>query len=696
MKSKAIIQFVFIALYLVLISAEMTGAGQSITVDSLKKIVAKIPDNDAKADMLFQVSRKYLMIQEFDSASKYSDHLLELSERIHYIAGEADGLYLKSLVYKSRNEFEAALDFTMKYIEIYIIIEDSQRLAKGYFQLANLYKDIGELEFSQIYYHKSLSISMSIKDTTLIIGNCNGLATNFNSKKPEFDSSAYYFMKARTICEERGDDVSLAVILNNLGNLYFNNKHYIWAKEAFEKGLELNIKNNMTSGMASSYNGLGRVETANGRYDEAIDSYNKAYEFFKKDNDLRGIADVSNNSGDAYFKQKKFDLALEKFNKALDIYHSIQFTEGIILTMINISAVYSEMGEVERSMAIQDSCMAIAYKHGDIGNAIHALRNIADNYKKSGNYKNAYDSLWRVISLQDSIFSIEQTKGIYIIERERDQSRILFLEKHKINLEKENLQKTKQRNAYMFTGIGILLLALSTIAYFRQKSQHAKIVAEQKIRQLEEEKKLMAAKLLVEGQEEERKRIATELHDGLGVLLSATKMQFSVISDKSPENKEIIEKASKMLEQASGDVRKISHNMMPGLLTRLGLYEAAEDLIDRIGESGEIKAVCRIEGEQVRLPENKEIMLYRIIQEMVNNTLKHAQAKNMTLAIMISPDQLDITFTDDGKGFDYKTKIDNESLGLKSIQSRVNFLNGTMMVESSPGHGVKYSLHIPV
>jgi len=696
MKSKTIIQCVFISLLVVLITTERVVAGQSITVDSLKRIVAKMPDNQTKADQLFQVSRQYLLKSQTDSALKYGNSLLELSARIGYLAGEADAYYIKSLVYKSKNNYDAALDLMMRYIEIYIIIEDSTRLAKGYFQLANLYQDLDELEFSQIYFHKSLSISLILKDTKLIIGNYNGLATNFNNKKPAFDSSAYYYLKARAICEEKGDEVNLAVIFNNLGNLYYKNKHYNWAREAFEKGLELYGKYDRPLGMASSYNGLGQVEAANKRYAGAMDFYNKAYELYAEKKDLRGIADVSNNSGDAYFKQRQYEPALERFNKALEIYDSIRFTEGIILTMINISAVHSEMGDVKRSMAIQDSCVAIAYKMGNIGLAIHSLKNIADNNKKTGNYKNAYDSLLMVIKLTDSVFSIQQTKGIYIIERERDQSRILTLEKHKINLEKENLQKTKQRNAIMFTGIGILLVALSTIAYFRQKSRHAKIVAEQKIRQLEEEKKLMAARLLVEGQEEERKRIATELHDGLGVLLSATKMQFSVLSDKSPENRELIDKASKMLEQASGDVRKISHNMMPGLLTKLGLYEAVEDLIERIGDSGEINAVCHFEGEQDRLPENKEIMLYRVIQEMVNNTIKHAQAKNMVLSFANHSDHLAIKYTDDGKGFDYNSKIDNDSLGLKSIHSRVNFLNGTMNVETKPGHGVKYTLNIPV
>jgi signal transduction histidine kinase len=274
-------------------------------------------------------------------------------------------------------------------------------------------------------------------------------------------------------------------------------------------------------------------------------------------------------------------------------------------------------------------------------------------------------------------------------EKEKDQAQIL-------KLEKENLRKTNQRNGYMFTGIGIIALALFNFAYFRQRARHTRIIAEQKIRQLEEEKKLMAAKLLVEGQEEERKRIATELHDGLGVLLSATKMQFSVIKDKSPENRELIAKATHMLEQASGDVRKISHNMMPGLLTKLGFFDAVEDLFEHIGDTEELNTNCSILGLKERFAENKEIMLYRIVQEMVNNSLKYAHAKNINLKIVTDNTMLDLIYTDDGVGFDKTALPDSESIGLKSIESRVNFLTGKMKLDSSPGHGVKYSIQVPI
>jgi len=203
---------------------------------------------------------------------------------------------------------------------------------------------------------------------------------------------------------------------------------------------------------------------------------------------------------------------------------------------------------------------------------------------------------------------------------------------------------------------------------------------------------------MIEGQEEERKRIARELHDGLGVLLSATKMQFTSIKDTSPENRPMIEKAIQLLEQASGDVRKISHNMMPGLLTKLGFFEAVEDLFDNLNDTGNLQAILEINGSQERMPENREIMLYRIVQEMVNNTLKYAQAGKIKLLINVLSDHLTMVFADDGIGFDAEKvlRTNSESLGLKSIQSRVNFLNGEVVLESRPGEGVKYSFQVPL
>jgi signal transduction histidine kinase len=269
-------------------------------------------------------------------------------------------------------------------------------------------------------------------------------------------------------------------------------------------------------------------------------------------------------------------------------------------------------------------------------------------------------------------------------------------------MEKESLEKdialerrTRQRNTYLYSGSSLVLILIFLFSYYSQRNRKNRVIIEQRILQLEEEKKLLAARFLVEGQEKERKRIAKELHDGLGVLLSSAKMHFTTIQVKIPENKSLIDKATQLLEQASGDVRRISQNMMPGLLTKFGLFEAVEDLFEQVDAMEKIQARVNIEGEERRLNENTEIMLYRIIQEMVNNTLKHAEAKTINLEIHISPEKLDIRYTDDGKGFDLKEKLSSQTtLGMTNIKSRVKFLGGELDASSEPGKGVRYSFTI--
>jgi signal transduction histidine kinase len=135
---------------------------------------------------------------------------------------------------------------------------------------------------------------------------------------------------------------------------------------------------------------------------------------------------------------------------------------------------------------------------------------------------------------------------------------------------------------------------------------------------------------------------------------------------------------------------------LPGLLTKYGLFEAVVDLFEGVDDMEGMTAEVSVEGEEKRLKENTEIMLYRIIQEMVNNTLKHAQAKKVHFEMKVLGDQLNLVYSDDGKGFDVDQKLKAKSLGLTSIMSRVKFLNGEIEVLSKTGEGCVFKIQIPI
>lgn len=684
---------------LMFLTSENSAAQDYGKTDSLRQIVSGLNDNQQKADQLLLLAQAFYDNRALDSAVYYNEKAFLLSNTINYKAGEAEAVYKRGLIQNRLSNYNDAITSFRHYIVLIKQLNDNKGLGKGYLNLANLLKKQGNTDSAFYYYHESLSLNSILNDTLRYIAIYNALGNLYQDAKSQYDSAADYYLKTIHLCKESGRENLLGKVYDNLGKTFTRLREYDQANKYLELALENNRLNNDSQSMALNLTNIGNNYAEQDKFSQALESYDQASRLLEPFGEIQEKIDLYNNYAVVYKNTGKYDLALKNYYKALEFYRSQKLAEGTMIALKNIGDINKRLKKYDLALTYYDSSLAIAQSTGYKNNELDIIQSVSQTYFLSGNFKKAYELQSDFMMLHDSIFDLDKTRLINELtlkyEKEQDQARILALEKD--NLEKDlNLQhRTSQRNAYLYAGITIIALALFLFLYIHQKRVKDRIIAQQRIHQLEEEKKLMAAKLLVEGQEEERKRIATELHDGLGVLLSATKMQFSTILDTSPGNEEIIKKATKMLEQASGDVRKISHNMMPGLLTKLGLYEAVEDLFEDINDHEKLKARCLIAEDLKRFPENQEIMLYRIIQEMVNNTLKYAEAKNILLEIRVHNDMLDIIYTDDGKGFEVEKMLESKSIGLKSIQSRVNFLNGKLALDSKPGAGVKYEIRIP-
>jgi signal transduction histidine kinase len=197
-------------------------------------------------------------------------------------------------------------------------------------------------------------------------------------------------------------------------------------------------------------------------------------------------------------------------------------------------------------------------------------------------------------------------------------------------------------------------------------------------------------------QENERKRIATDLHDSLGPLLSAVKLNINSIEMEHPEDKDVIAKSGRYLDEIIGSLREISYNLLPNTLERKGLAEAIKEFINQINNKSSVNIQFFVIRE-CAVPKEKEIHIFRMIQEILHNTIKHAGARNLQIGLSEEQGNLLLFTKDDGKGFDVeKAKTNIKGLGLKSLESRVEILNGIFSLESRPGHGTNYFIKIPL
>ena len=196
--------------------------------------------------------------------------------------------------------------------------------------------------------------------------------------------------------------------------------------------------------------------------------------------------------------------------------------------------------------------------------------------------------------------------------------------------------------------------------------------------------------------ENERKRIASDLHDELGPLLSAVKLQINNLETTDPGDIHIIGKSSQYIDSIITKLREISNDLMPNTLLRKGLKNAIVEFIDNSQDAYKlpVKFICE---QDLQLAQDKEINLYRIVQEITHNTLKHAKASMLIIKISIQNERLFLMTADNGIGFDYFSKIrDNSGLGLRNLQSRTEVMGGEFNCVSTPDKGTAYTIEIPL
>ncbi|MBK8089093.1 MAG: sensor histidine kinase [Chitinophagaceae bacterium] len=244
---------------------------------------------------------------------------------------------------------------------------------------------------------------------------------------------------------------------------------------------------------------------------------------------------------------------------------------------------------------------------------------------------------------------------------------------------------------YILIGSAATLLIISLLSYrnYRQKQK----LQEQKIAELEKEKLLLATQSIVKGQEDERSRLAKDLHDGLGGLLSGVKLQLGAMKGNlilSEEHGRTFNHALSKLDESISEMRRVAHNMMPEALMKLGLQQALQDYCDGLSASQAFKINGEFYGLEKRMASSVEIVVYRIVQELLNNAVKHSGATIILAQVMRNDDSLSITVEDNGKGFNKETV--QQGAGLKNIRSRVDYLKGQLDIKTTEGKGT--SVHI--
>ncbi|MEL6538693.1 MAG: sensor histidine kinase, partial [Bacteroidota bacterium] len=313
-----------------------------------------------------------------------------------------------------------------------------------------------------------------------------------------------------------------------------------------------------------------------------------------------------------------------------------------------------------------------------------------------------YIYLYQYDTLNQALFNLEKEKEI------QDARGRFEFEKNQRIIAEQQASIARGRSFNLTLGILSILLLSSTMMLFinrarlRAKAQVAQQeiqLVHQRMEDLIRQSELRTINALLEGQEKERVRLSQELHDSVGSVLSAIKLHFTGLTNQwetmQGEFRETFERGTNLLDVAVEEVRRISHNLTTGVLRKFGLIAALEDLKDTLVGTGQIQFQLFAHGMEDRLEGQLEINLYRVVQELVSNTLKHAQAKVITVEVNRRADEINLIISDDGKGFDQES-VKSDGIGLQNMQQRIEKLGGNLHIDSVPGRGTTAVIDIPL
>jgi signal transduction histidine kinase len=604
------------------------------------------------------------------------------------------------------NDIEKAMFYAKKELELAIKVDNKKETAQANSDIGNVFNRMAQFDSTLHYYSVALKIRQSLNDHIKSAGIYSNIATVY-TRQSKFKEALDINFKSLKLYEQIGDSANQANILGNIGLLYYNLEQNKSAHDFFIKGLRLARLSHKALIEANILIELGGIKFEQGvkndiivnrkELDSALLYFNDANTILTEYNAIYNLAVLNNNIGRIYLQLKDYEKATQYYNQSLLYRQQMNDDYGIGLSYLNLGKVSKLKKQYESSIDFYKKSAAIFLEIKSYVDLKQAYGEMSVVYEETKDYHNAmiYHQLYAQYS--DSVYTSENAKQMAEMQTKYDvEKKDLELLKNKAELEAKEKQAFI-KNIIIAATIGlIILLSIVGVLFYRKKQieQQAKLDAEIA------NQKDIRTKAILEAEEKERRRIAQDLHDGVGQLLSAAKLNLSNLESKitiaTEEQKVAMENALTLVDDSVKEVRAVSHNMMPNTLIKLGLGSAVREFITKLGNAPTLKVDLEIVGLDTRLENQVETVLYRVIQEIVNNIIKHAKASRISMQLIRHESELNIMIEDNGIGFD-TNKLDNfEGIGLKGIQTRIEFLNGSVHFDSTVGRGTTVIIDVPL
>lgn len=587
--------------------------------------------------------------------------LLKLSAQLKYDRGM--GIGYSKVAYFENKEGRYTDCITTYNTAIYYYKKCNDKLgeAKCLGNLANAYESMGKHDSAILFRMASISIlekqQQSKEQLYLLSMQYYNVAITYDELFKEADKPLQYFKKAEVIAKLAHD----------------------------------------TDMLASSLQGIAMQLRKKGRLDEALATTSEALKLSMALNDNLVLSEAYNTYSEILNDRNQINASIEAARLSMKYAELAGAEASYILAALTLAAPLKKTGDYKTLILVLEKARKKASRIEQVEHVHEIYEGLAEAHYVLGNYKLAFDYLSQRNIFKDSTYNETNNKVFAELEAKYQTSiKEQQLSQQQLKIAQKEVALTKSREVSLYS-IGTTLVALfvATIIFLHYRNKR-KLHSKQ-LQSLQQEKELQLLQALMQGEEKERSRIAKDLHDGVAGMLAAAKMQLSSLSIKNSSLAETKEysQAVKLLDDSCHEVRMTSHNLMPEILMQYGLDEAINRFCNSISNKQLLQIQYAAYGTIGRFVLSFELTVYRIVQELLNNIVKHSKATVASVQLSMHDDFLSISIEDNGVGFD-KNKSLPSGTGLNSLKQRIQAMNGTLEIDAQQEQGVTAFIGIDV
>lgn len=656
--------------------------------------------------ILYGFTAMSLRVMENSAEAKKSIELAKkFSQRTKNVETKGYVEYCEGWLYSRNGEQSKAVKNILAAIKWYESAPSSAQIFKrkstAYNELSVIYANLGEYDLNEKYARLALSFAMKQEEPQvkfaafMTIGNLNDLLFNKNPEKIHYRNLAErYFLQSIDIYNKNPNvmynlsDLSFAA--NNLASLYLYSFPESYRDKALKYAMLANeaaLKIGKADHIASTYGIMSEIFLADDESEKAIFYLLEAQKAIRKSTVIdRNIElNIYESLVDINEKQGNLSEAIGYQREYMNLFKNIYNQEKL-----EISKRLEAQFDKERQ---QQQYIKLQLESDKNSQKIALMQSLAKQREQTlSNLKLTEENQRDKLKFSE-LASQKNIQQLRLSQLETLQKNDDIINYKKILAYKEKI------NTYYIISISffVLLIALLLFGYkqriktMKQRDELHKLAMEQE----KQNSKISTLTALLKGQEQERGRLARDLHDGLGGLLSGTKLQLTHLNDQTNEKLQLgISKSIDQIDGAVTELRKVAHNLMPDLLLNYGLGEALQEFAIRMSNE-KLEIHVQFLSYTNSLSQENQLLVYRIIQELVNNAVKHSAASQIIIQLVEDEENITMTVEDDGKGFNVNQLNLKKSAGFHNIQSRIQFLKGTITINSEVNVGTSVEMQFP-